>query len=262
MKNFIAIVGWTGATLDKYQDFDTEVEADTHVAEHGGFVVPDPGGDIKFWVVDEGAKTVDPGTAANDAATLVSARERKRGEIDALRDTKKKLPILSEGHQVDPDQLSTGAMAVEIFSYANTTKIIDTLTSAGGVATATFIKNHHLKDGITITASGSDQAEYNETAAITWIDKKTITYPISGSPVSPATGSPVIAIGNYRWITADNQTVYMDSDEFHEVFQAATEYLGECQLRARELKDLVLAASTPEEVIAVVITAGWPATGM
>ena len=191
-----------------------------------------------------------------------SARKRKRGEIDALRDEKKALPILSEGYQVDPDQLSTGAMAVEIFAYSKSPKEILTLTSAAGVATAVFPKNHHLKDGTTITFSGADQAAYNATEAITWIDKTTVTYPITGTPASPATGTPIIGIGTYRWITADNQTVFLTADEFDEIFQAATEYLDECQMRGRELKDAVLAASTAAEVDAIDITAGWPDTGI
>lgn len=194
--------------------------------------------------------------------SLEQRRKQRISEIDALRDAKKLLPILSMGYQVDPDQLSAGAMAVEIYAYSKSPKDIGTLTSAGGVATATFAKNHHLKDGSTITVSGATQAEYNVTAIVTRVDKVTITYPIAGTPASPATGSPIIGIGTYRWITADNQTVFLTADEFDEVFQAATEYLDECQMRGRELKDAVLAASTVEEIDAIDIHTGWPVTGM
>ena len=56
--------------------------------------------------------------------------------------------------------------------------------------------------------------------------------------------------------------MFLDKDEFDEVFQAATEYLDECQLRGRELKDEALAASTIAEINAIDITTGWPDTGI
>ena len=58
MRNFIAVVKWTEGVLDKYQDFDTQSEAETHTAVHGGFVAPDPGGSTSYWVVDAEAQTV------------------------------------------------------------------------------------------------------------------------------------------------------------------------------------------------------------
>ena len=193
---------------------------------------------------------------------LTSAQSVKVSSINALRDQKKSLPILSEGYQVDPDQLSTGAMAVKLYARSKSPKNITTLTSAGGIATATFDKPHHLEGGVTITVSGWGQAEYNVTEEVTYIDKWRISYPISGTPTSPATGAGIIDINTYRWITSDNQIVFMSADEFKEVFQAAAEYDDECQLRGRELKDEVLAASTVAEINAIDIATGWPATGL
>ena len=58
MENFVAIVRSTDGKLDKYQDFDLEADAIAHVATYGGFVVPDPGGQTSYWVVDAEAETV------------------------------------------------------------------------------------------------------------------------------------------------------------------------------------------------------------
>ena len=77
MKPFVAIVKSTAGVLDKYQDFDTEAEADAHVLDHGGFVVPDPGGTTDYWVVDNVAKTVTHDQAAADEAL----RQRKRNVL-------------------------------------------------------------------------------------------------------------------------------------------------------------------------------------
>ncbi|MEE8206903.1 MAG: DUF4376 domain-containing protein, partial [Nitrospinaceae bacterium] len=126
---------------------------------------------------------------------------------------------------------------------------------------AVFLRNHHLKAGSTIGVSGADQAEYNTYSVVTVIDKKTITYSIAGPAVSPATGTPVIGIATYRWITADNQTVFLTTEEFDEIFQACTEYIDECQQTGRDLKDAVLAAATVAEIEAIDITVGWPDTG-
>lgn len=72
MKNYIAIVKSTDGKLDKYQDFDTQSEANAHVAAYGGFVAPDPGGLTNYWVVDKAALTVvnDQAQAVSDLLTL------------------------------------------------------------------------------------------------------------------------------------------------------------------------------------------------
>ena len=71
MKNYIAIVKTSDNKLDKYQDFDSKSDADAHVVEHGGFVVDNPGGQTKYWVVNASNKTVtfDKSTSDSDEAT-------------------------------------------------------------------------------------------------------------------------------------------------------------------------------------------------
>lgn len=197
------------------------------------------------------------------AYSLDDEKARVINEINILRDQKKETPILSEGYQVDPGELSTGAMAVEIFAYSKSPKVITLLTFDGGYATADFSpKQHHIKDGATATVSGADQSDYNTTSVVDVVDKYKIKYPVGGAPASPATGSPIIALTTYRWITADNQTVWLTADEFAEIFQACTEYLDECQQRGRDLKDQVLACTTVAQIESIDITAGWPDTGL
>lgn len=65
-----------------------------------------------------------------------------------------------------------------------------TLTSVGGVATATSTSDHLLASNIAVTISGAVEPEYNVTdVAITVTSATTFTYPITGSPSSPATGT-------------------------------------------------------------------------
>ena len=92
MKDFVVIVKSTAGKLDKFQDFDTQAEAETHangydieyfaiegveaneeegieaveavpawtehVPGYGGFIVPNPGGEPEYWTVDPVAETV------------------------------------------------------------------------------------------------------------------------------------------------------------------------------------------------------------
>ena len=84
MKNYIAVVKSTDGGLDKYQDFDTQPEANAHVATYGGFVVPDPGGSIDYWVVDEAAETVVNDQAQADADALGARWKGLRATRNAL----------------------------------------------------------------------------------------------------------------------------------------------------------------------------------
>ena len=71
MKAFIAVVKSTAGVLEKFQDYDTQTDADAHVSKFGGWVAPNPGGSSKhYWVIDENAKTLgyDQDTQDSDAA--------------------------------------------------------------------------------------------------------------------------------------------------------------------------------------------------
>ncbi len=59
-------------------------------------------------------------------------------------------------------------------------------------STATVVNAGHLMaSGDEVKISGCDQQEYNGVFAITVIDSNSYSYTVSGTPVSPATGTPV-----------------------------------------------------------------------
>lgn len=68
-----------------------------------------------------------------------------------------------------------------------------TLGTDGVTATA-VITSHGYADGDLITFAGADQAYYNGDFNITYIDANTVTYPVTGASVSPATGT-ITAVG-------------------------------------------------------------------
>ena len=76
MKAFIACVKTDGTKVAKYQDFDTEADAQAHVGIYGGFVATNPGGTVPFWVADAAAKTLTHDSAA-EQADVTSQKARK-----------------------------------------------------------------------------------------------------------------------------------------------------------------------------------------
>lgn len=64
------------------------------------------------------------------------------------------------------------------------------ITSTGGTATVTHT-SHGFSTGDKVVIKGANESEYNGLKTITVTGTNTYTYTISGSPTSPATGSPV-----------------------------------------------------------------------
>lgn len=71
---------------------------------------------------------------------------------------------------------------------AGTLSIIS-LTRVGNTATAQTGSVHPYKTGMAIRILGADQTEYNGTFTITVTDTDKFTYTVTGSPVTPATGT-------------------------------------------------------------------------
>lgn len=72
------------------------------------------------------------------------------------------------------------------------TVAVTSITRSGGTATATTTTAHGLATGEITQISGCTQTEYNKFATITVTGATTFTYSVSGSPASPATGSPLV----------------------------------------------------------------------
>jgi uncharacterized phage protein gp47/JayE len=78
-----------------------------------------------------------------------------------------------------------------VSSVANVSQNITSITRSGSVATVTCPNNHNLASGVSVTVSGSDQTEYNITAPVVVTSGVTFQYSVSGTPVTPATGTMV-----------------------------------------------------------------------
>lgn len=66
---------------------------------------------------------------------------------------------------------------------------VASITRIGDVATVTTIGDHNLASGINDTIAGALEVEYNGTFSVTVVSKTVFTYIITGTPVTPATGT-------------------------------------------------------------------------
>ena len=70
---------------------------------------------------------------------------------------------------------------------------VSSLTRSGSTATAA-VKNHGIGVGFSIAVSGAVQTEYNGTFTVVSVpDVDTLTYTVSGTPATPATGTILVA---------------------------------------------------------------------
>jgi hypothetical protein len=68
-----------------------------------------------------------------------------------------------------------------------------TITRSGAVATVTQTAHGRASNDI-VKVSGCSQTEYNGNQTITVVDANTYTFAVSGTPASPATGTPVAGV--------------------------------------------------------------------
>ena len=83
MKDYIAVVSVDGNKVTKYADFDSQSDADAHVAVYGGFAVENPGGKNPYWIANAANKTLsyDKDSFDEDEAAFAATqyqRDRKK----------------------------------------------------------------------------------------------------------------------------------------------------------------------------------------
>lgn len=71
--------------------------------------------------------------------------------------------------------------------------ILTSLTRSGSTAIAETASDHYLATGQSLTVSGATQTEYNGAVTITVTSANEFTYTVSGTPITPATGSPIVS---------------------------------------------------------------------
>ena len=80
-------------------------------------------------------------------------------------------------------------------------KTIDSITFAAGFATATISAGHTYAVDQVVEVAGADQAAYNGEQRLSAVTANTITYPVTGTPVTPATaqGAMSCKVASLGW---------------------------------------------------------------
>ena len=87
MKKYTAVVSHSDGVITKYQDFDSEDDANDHVATHGGKVVADLDNQLSYWDVSGDTATKDTDQLATDIlARKWAAIRTKRDMLIAKSD--------------------------------------------------------------------------------------------------------------------------------------------------------------------------------
>lgn len=100
------------------------------------------------------------------------------------------------------------------FTKTLNTTALTTITRSGSTATAT-LTSHGYSVGDKVVVQGASQTEYNITATIIAVTTNTFDYTISGTPVTPATGTPqVVSSITYEPISSgfESVTLYYNVD--------------------------------------------------
>lgn len=117
-------------------------------------------------------------------------------------------------------------------SYGNTGvgATVSSITRSGSTATVTTSAPHTLVTGDNVTISGATQTEYNGTYTITVTGGSTFTYTVTGTPATPATGSPVIATEGAYYAATDftKGAVIGANGGWHEITDADFTGLNKC----------------------------------
>lgn len=74
----------------------------------------------------------------------------------------------------------------------NISQSITSLTRSGSLVTAITASDHDLATGLLATIAGAAETDYNGSFTLTVVDATTFTYDITGTPSTPATGSPTV----------------------------------------------------------------------
>tara|TARA_Y100001951_G_C11068175_1_gene144588 strand:+ start:117 stop:467 length:351 start_codon:yes stop_codon:yes gene_type:complete len=80
---YLAIVKVENNKIAKYQEYQSESDADTHVERTGGFVVETPAsGHMEYWVIDEEAKTITHDASKQTADEIKESALRNIRELE------------------------------------------------------------------------------------------------------------------------------------------------------------------------------------
>lgn len=152
--------------------------------------------------------------ADGDAATALAAIDAEDSDWYALALTNHTAADIIEAKDFIKarTKILIAESSAAALKSAGATASITGITRVGQVATAVAAASHSLSNGDVVEVSGADQPEYNGTFVIFNITATDFDYTITGSPVTPATGTLLWAAGNLAALFAtsnENRTAIL-----------------------------------------------------
>jgi hypothetical protein len=105
-----------------------------------------------------------------------------------------------------PEQAADLAFRIYGASFTSATRTVDlgpvrgavitSLTRSGSTATAICDQPHRLTTGMAAVVSGAVQSAYNGRQVVTVTGPSSFTFTVAGNPVTPATGTILVAVGD------------------------------------------------------------------
>lgn len=173
--NFLATIGWVASE----HDFHGAVVQ----TEGGGSAIAITG--ITRASTTATATTTAPhGLATGDVVTVAGAVETDYNITAVITVTGASTFTYTVAN--DPSTPATGTI-----TYSTNGMPLTSITRSGSTATVTTTVAHGLTSGDTVRISGASETEYNGDVVVTVTGATTFTYTVSGSPATPATGTPV-----------------------------------------------------------------------
>ena len=265
MKAWIAVVSDSGGKVTKFQDFDTEAEANAHVSTHGGFTAANPGGALAYWTVSGTTLSYDDTT--DDADALAAAKKLKNNEIDAKRDELLTAGKTIRGNDYDGRLTTMGAIvakrdrigrnggaAVSSITAINTST--DTVTVSGG-APADGNEVQFAGIGGTTELNGNVYFSANKSGDnFTLTDRLGNAVDMSGFGTYTSGGTATVAV---TAIDVDNNLVAMSFDNFETLSDTLSAWHNDMYEQGRVHKNDVNALSSVSAVNAVNVSSlSWP----
>jgi hypothetical protein len=92
-----------------------------------------------------------------------------------------------------------------------------TITRSGGIATVALPSPHLLSSGATVEIQGANQSQYNGRFVCTVTGANTLTFPVTGTPTTPATGN--LCFSSQETANYNDNRVVVERAEFRGFFR-------------------------------------------
>jgi len=176
------------------------------------------GGNNGFLLVDVVPSGLPVGNES-DSVTIANIANELFDDVSKAEsyagDTEYRCIYLMNNHDADPlldliayiaQQPTAANIAIALDPSGNGTGLVHSvvgITRSGSIATAE-ITGHPFQTGDTLTFQGADQAAYNVTATVTYVDANNVSFTVSGSPATPATGTITAKSGVAQVVANEN----------------------------------------------------------